>query len=55
MNITREQFQSYEDVRESGITNMFDGKRVSELSGLSTEQILEIMRDYKNLSEKFIN
>ena len=32
--ITKEQFEAYVDVQESGITNMFDVKMVQSLSGL---------------------
>jgi len=49
MEITKEQFQAYEDVRESGITNMFDSRVVSKYSGLNREQIVEIMKRYEDL------
>jgi hypothetical protein len=52
-NITEEQFDSYEDVRLSGVTNMFDVRTVSDLSGLDREIILIIMNNYGNLKEKF--
>ena len=32
--ISREQFEAYVDVQESGVTNMFDVKTVDDLSGL---------------------
>ena len=51
--ITREQFDSYEDVRESGVTNMFDVKTVGELSGLEKEEIMTIMKSYGELKEKY--
>ena len=51
--ITQEQFEAYEDVRESGVTNMFDVKTVSELSGLEREEIMKIMTDYGTLREKY--
>ena len=51
--ITQEQFESYEDVRESGVTNMFDVKTVSELSGLEKEEIMTIMQSYGELKEKY--
>jgi len=49
MEITKEQFQAYEDVGESGITNMFDSRVVSKYSGLNREQIVEIMKRYEDL------
>ena len=51
--ITQEQFEAYEDVRESGVTNMFDVKTVGELSGLGKEEIMTIMQSYGELKEKY--
>lgn len=51
--ITQEQFEDYEGVRESGVTNMFDIRRVSDLSGLTREQIREIFKTYKELIAKY--
>ena len=51
--ITREQFEAYVDVQESGVTNMFDVKTVSELSGLEKEEIMTIMKSYGELKEKY--
>ena len=53
MAITREEFEAYKDVQESGVTNMFDVKTVSELSGLDKEQIMIIMANYGQLKEKY--
>ena len=33
-NITQDEFESYEDVRESGVTNMFNVTVVSDYSNL---------------------
>ena len=51
--ITEEQFEAYEDVRQSGVTNMFDVKYVMELSGLEKEDIMTIMKSYGELSDKY--
>ena len=51
--ITQEQFKAYVDVQESGVTNMFDVKTVSELSGLEKEEIMTIMKGYSELKEKY--
>ena len=51
--ITKEQFEAYVDVQESGITNMFDVKMVQSLSGLEKEQILTIMQHYGELKDKY--
>ena len=51
--ISREQFEAYVDVQESGVTNMFDVKTVGELSGLEKEEIMTIMKNYGQLKEKY--
>ena len=51
--ITQEQFEAYEAVRESGVTNMFDVKTVGDLSGLEKEEIMTIMKSYGELKEKY--
>ncbi len=55
MNITQDQFDAYEDVRESGITNMFNVAVVSDYSGLSRQEIMTIMKNYSTLQEKYGN
>ncbi|KKM60146.1 hypothetical protein LCGC14_1544890 [marine sediment metagenome] len=51
--ISKEDFEAYEKVRESGVTNMFDVTTVCGLSGLSRETCLEIMKDYGSLCKEF--
>ena len=53
--ITKEQFQAYEEVRESGATNMWDTNTVSELSEgvLSSDDALEVIKQYGTLCEKY--
>ena len=53
MNITQEEFDAYEDVRESGVTNMFNVSVVSDYSGLSREKIIDIMSNYQALCIKY--
>ena len=53
MKITKDDFESYEAVRSSGVTNMFAVGLVSELSGLSKEKIREIMKNYNELMKKY--
>ena len=55
MEITQDQFEAYTDVQESGITNMFDVKRVSAHSGLDRQEIMYIMQNYGTLLEKTWN
>ncbi len=53
MEITKEQFEAYERVRVSGVTNMWDMKRVSKLSKLSRDVIYAIMARYEDLMNKY--
>ena len=53
MKITKQEFQAYEEVRASGVTNVLDVGFVSRLSGLSREKIFEIIRRYNELNEKY--
>ena len=54
-NITQEDFQAYEDVRQSGVTNMFAVSTVSDYSGLSRDKIVSIMKNYSALCDKYGN
>ena len=54
ITITKEQFLAYEDVRVSGVTNMWAVNVVSELSGLEREEILYIMKHYSELKAKYL-
>tara|TARA_R100000808_G_C2154195_1_gene165013 strand:+ start:4870 stop:5112 length:243 start_codon:yes stop_codon:yes gene_type:complete len=59
LNITREQFMAYEEIRQSGITNMLDRRAVVENSGgyLDKEAVSTIVRgfgvNYSKLVEKY--
>ena len=52
-NITQDEFDAYEDVRESGVTNMFNVSVVSDYSGLSRDKIITIMSNYDILHDKY--
>ena len=54
MEITKEQFEAYESIRQSGIINMFDIKTVEILSGLNRKQIIRIMKNYSELMKKYL-
>ena len=54
-NITQDEFQAYEDVRESGVTNMFAINVVSDYSGLNKDKIVSIMQNYGALHDKYGN
>ena len=53
LEITKNQFESYVRVQKSGVTNMFDLRNVTSLTGLDKEQIMEIMSNYGELEEKY--
>lgn len=52
--IIREEFKAYLEVQQSGVTNMFDISIVSELTGLSKDKVLYIIKNYGRLKKKFI-
>jgi len=53
MAVTREEFDAYVRVQESGVTNMFDARAVSKLSGLDRPKIMEIMEKYSIYDRKY--
>ena len=53
VNVTQDEFNAYEDVRESGVTNMFNVSVVSDYAGLSREKVIEIMSNYEILYNKY--
>ena len=55
IEITQDDFQAYEDVRQSGVTNMFAVSTVSDYSGLSRDKIVSIMQNYSALHNKYGN
>jgi len=54
MTITKEQFQRYEEVRVSGVTNMFRRTVVQDLTNLSMDEISFIMDNYGALKAKYL-
>ena len=50
--ITKQQFKAYLQVQMSGVTNMFDLRNVTALTGLDKNQCLEIMENYSELYKK---
>ena len=53
VNIGKKEFEKYEKVRESGVTNMWDVVMVKSLSGLSKEQIMSIIGHYEEYTKMF--
>jgi len=52
IKITKAQFEAYVRVQKSGVTNMFDIRNVTALTGLDKNQCMEIMSNYSELEEK---
>ena len=53
MEITKEDFELYEDIRKSGKLNMFNVSKIVELTGLTKEQCFYIMENYEKLTNKY--
>jgi hypothetical protein len=52
--ISKDEFLAYEDVRQSGVTNMWNFRVVRELSGLCDSTIAVIIANYGVLKEKYL-
>ena len=53
MEISKEEFERYLKVQESGVTNMWAVKLVCRLARLSEDQVFFIMDNYGELKKKF--
>ena len=53
VNVDMLDFVKYLDCRYIGVTNMFDVRYVTALTGLSKEQIMYIMKNFSELEEKY--
>lgn len=51
IEITNDEFVAYEEVRSSGVTNMWDVKCVCELSGLEKDKVMFIIKNYSKLQD----
>jgi len=53
--ITKKQFETYLEIQKSGITNMFDVKKVIQLSNetLDKKDCIEIMENYSGFKEEY--
>ena len=52
---TKEQFQEYIDIRDSGVTNMFDVSYITAISGTGLDKSVcfYIMNHFRELSEEY--
>ena len=58
MEITKEQFEVFEEIRMSGLTNMFNVSKVIEIAErvgveLDKQIVTQIMKEYNKLQEKY--
>lgn len=53
VNITEEKFKAYRDLQNSGEINMLDYINGSKLTGLTKEEYINIIHNYKVYKEKF--
>ena len=53
VNVDMLDFFNYLDCRDSGVTNMFDIRNVTALTGLNKEQCIAIMEQYNELDKKY--
>ena len=53
VDISKDDFEAYEEVRASGATNMFDVRTVGMLSGLDRPTITAIMKQYDALCVQY--
>lgn len=51
--INKEKFEAYEQVRQSGVTNMFNIGLVCELAELTRSECFYIMKNYSKLAQVF--
>ena len=52
VNVSREDFQEYKNVQESGDYNMFD-PRAREMTDLSKDQWIDIIKNYSKYREMY--
>lgn len=52
---TKEQFQEYVEIRDSGVTNMFDVSFIEAISttGLTRLNCIYIMKNFKELADEY--
>lgn len=53
VNITEEKFKAYRELQNSGEINMLDYIKGSKLTGLTKEEYINIIHNYKAYREKF--
>ena len=54
IHISKDKFDEYESVRQSGLYNMFD-PRAREMTNLSKEEWITIIKEYDKLAEAWLD
>ena len=54
VHISKDKFDEYEGVRQSGLYNMFD-PRAREMTNLTKEEWVTIMKEYDKLAEAWLD
>jgi hypothetical protein len=53
--IDSNKFKRYEKVKKSGVTNMFDWLKVTQLARLTKGEVTEIQKNYREYQSKFLD
>ena len=53
IDISKGEYEAYEECRESGLTNMMNISNVEMITGLSKDKIKLIMMNYNKLDKEF--
>lgn len=51
--ITKKKFEAYKTVQKSNITNMLDIPVVCKLSGLASEEVIDIINNYNKYLKEY--
>lgn len=54
MSVSKEAFIAYEAVRESGVTNMYDTRKVSFYADIADEDVMYIIKNYSSLAKVYL-
>ena len=53
--ITKQEFKEYDNIRQSGVVNMWDIDFICQHTGLTDKKCFEIMKTFGKLKEKYQN
>jgi len=55
MTNEKEIFMAFENVRRSGVTNMFDRTRVCAYAGITKDEYMFVIKNYDELAAKYLD